>query len=298
MTHADSCSRGCCTAHRKFRCWLCSGWYHSSIKKRKERVKITSKESNQVVYSSEDLRLKYEQMTALAEVECTLTARMAGGQPAGPEGVALFVKHYLKLEGGQAEEAVARILREEIGERDATPESGEIKEKLSYAINVIRRDEFGPWVGSWMVKATLKNAATGLAYFTSLRGSKRDVAEMGEVTATGPSLLLQGSQAGGWNSGDQGRIHLVDVEGKPAKTVFERIPGSVTSPQGRKSIVTDVECAEPGAKMCFAFRFAPGKLKADHVANLFAAAQNIGLGSAKAFDRGKFRVDRLVVTGA
>jgi hypothetical protein len=103
-------------------------------------------------FSLADLTKRYQQITHSVTAECEFVTELVGGVPAKEEGVRAFVTHHLQLVGEEAEAAVQRILRDEIGERDTTPDGGEVQTKLTYGINVIRRDEHGPWVGDWMVR--------------------------------------------------------------------------------------------------------------------------------------------------
>jgi len=50
-----------------------------------------------------------------------------------------------------------------------------------------------------------------------------------------------------------------------------------------------------GTTFEFEYRFIPGKIKPDELAQVMALAGNIGLGSAKAMERGKFRIDALEI---
>lgn len=241
----------------------------------------------------QDLQQRYRDLTQSAVAHCTLRTELVGGMSADRAGVEAFVAHHLHLAGEEAGKAVERILKEEIGERDVTPAGGELQEKLTYGICIIRRDEYGPWLGDWMVKACLKAAASRLGLFVSKRGVKGDMAEMGKAQAVGESLR---------NAEHPERIYLLGPEGKwggkitPAVTCFQPFKGRVQTPQGSMSIVSDRECAPPGTRFAFEFRWAKGKLTEDDMANIFASAMNLGLGSAKAFERGKFNIESLEIS--
>ncbi len=238
------------------------------------------------VYKLADLQERYRDLTASVTADCSLATELVGGQPAGPDGVRAFVCHHLGLEGEEAESAIRRILNEEIGERDVPAETGELKEKLSYGINVVRRDANGPWLGNWMIKACLKAAASRLNIFVQKRGSKGDMAEMGQLLANAVSLL---------DTEHPERIYLRNKAGDgPAGTYFQAFRGRVQSPQGSKSIVNDAECVAPGSRFAFEFRFYPSRIKSGDMADIFASAMIVGLGSAKSFERGKFSVNELI----
>lgn len=234
-------------------------------------------------YNLQDLTALYETFTASLEADCRFTSALVGGVPGGREGTERFVKHQLKLEGAEAEAAIARILSEEV--RDTTPPEGELKEKESYGVNILRRDDHGPWLGDWMLKACLKAAASKAELFVQKKGSKGDMAELGLVSSYGLSL-----------NGKPDRIHIVDeCRDVPAETHWEKFMGRVSNAAGSVSIQHDSECIAPGSRFFFRFRYSDKRIKADDMALVIALAQNIGLGSVKALERGKFACERLVI---
>jgi hypothetical protein len=239
-------------------------------------------------YNTQQLRQRFDGICASATALCRLTREMCGGQPADKAGLEAFVRYQLKLAGEQEiAEAVERIQKEELGERDVTPEGGEIKERMTYGVCALRKSQFGPWIGDWMIKACLKAAISRLELFQKLR-CKGDVAELGLVEAVGSSL-----------QGEPYQVHLyqpVGDEGSiPPEVFFQKFHGSVSTPQGKKSIVTDHECVKAGAYFQFRVQWKPTKLKGSHMADAFAVFGNIGLGSVKAMERGKFEVVSLEI---
>jgi len=124
------------------------------------------------------------------DVEVEFVRRIYGNQPADERGIRGFVEHHLGLTGDEAEAAIERIRREELGEKDLTPPDGEVPEKLTYGLRAIRKDELGLWVGDWQIKACLKQAASAAGIWQAKRGTKRALAEYGEVRAIGPSRRL------------------------------------------------------------------------------------------------------------
>lgn len=238
-----------------------------------------------MIYTAKDLEDRFLELTGIARVRATFQTELVGGAPADEAGARIFVQHHLKLEGDEAEAAIRRILSEEMGQPEGEVGEGELEEHRTYGLSILRRDECGPWIGTWMVKACLKCAATRLGLFMSKRGSKGDVAEGGRVIGIEASACAVHVD----------RVHLVDEEDLPAKTYFRQFKGRVSSPRGSVSIVGDRECAPVGTRIAFEFRWKKGKLQDDDIANLFAMAQNIGLGSAKAFERGKFTIQELEI---
>jgi len=236
-------------------------------------------------FDFQDLRARYETIASVAYADCSLATELVGGLSADEDGIRAFVTHHLKLTGDEIENAVQRILKEELGEREVPSDEGELKEKLTYGVNIIRRDEHGPYLGSWMAKACLKNAASRLEIFSKMRGTKGDISEMGEVHAYGVSLLDPDSPE---------KIYLRDPTGQsPAKTEFRSFKGRIQSPQGSASIIHDSEVALVGSRFEFAFRFYGKRIKSDDVVDMFASAMVIGLGSCRSFERGKFKINKL-----
>ena len=238
------------------------------------------------VFSFKDLSARYQDLTCSVIARCVFATECVGGQPAGPEGIRAFAEHHLGLKGKELDEAVDRITTEEIGERDVNTEGGELKEKLTYGLNVVRGTVGkGPWLGNWMPKACLKAAGSRLGFFVGLRGLKGDMAELGQVNACGISLLEPDHPE---------RIYVIDaVTGKGTATSWNRFAGSVTGPSGRKSIIHDSECLPAGSRFEFEYRFKSTKMTPENIADMYAVAMVIGLGSCKAMERGKFRVETL-----
>jgi len=236
-----------------------------------------------VKFSLKELRESYEEKTAVIRVECELATEIVGGVPADKEGLRAFAKFHLGITSEkELDAAVERMQKEEIGERDATPELGELSEKVTYGVNIIRRDENGPWIGDWMIKAHYKQAASRLKIFIEHKGSKGDFAEAGNVRAIGISLV---------DPSHPERIYLRDASGKkPAKTHFREFRGRVGGPQGMKSIIHNSECAEVGTRFAFEYRLLPSNLKTDDFRQVVAMGMIVGLGSAKAFECGKYLV--------
>ena len=239
------------------------------------------------VYTTKDLSETYGKYCGEAIAECRLTRQVVGGVPASKDGIKAFVIHHLHIaEGPEADAAVARIMNEEVGERDTPQGEGEIKEKESYGLNVIRRDEFGPFLGDWQFKAALKQAASRVGLFMSKRGTKGDMAEMGKVSAYGVSL-----------HGPEYKVYLMDPMGTvPASTYYQKFMGRVSTPSGAKSIVNDAECAPEGSRFGFRFQWYNGKLTEADVVKIFSALPVVGIGSVKSLECGKFDIERLEIT--
>lgn len=251
--------------------------------KKKKREACTGPKSE--IVTPEQLNTLFQEMTLKVYCEGQFITNLIGGQPADTKGLQAFVKHHLKLtDQEEIDAAVARIREEEIGDRDL-PGQGELQEKITYGVNVLRRDKKGPWLGIWQIKANLKAAASRLGIFTSTIGTKGDLAECGRLRAEGDSC----------KNGAVDRVHLYHDNGSPVETYFEKIMGSVSSPKGRVSIVHDSEVAPLGCKFAFVLHLLPKRFSNDDLKKIFAMAGEIGLGSVKALERGKWQVKLLEI---
>ena len=209
---------------------------------------------------------------------------MVGGQPATEDGIRAFVKHHLKIEDAdEAESALKRIMREEVGDRDITPENGELEEKLTYGVNVVRRTAIGPYIANHMVHACFKQAASRLNVFIDLKRTKGDLSEACIVKAAGISAL---------DPDRLDRIYAMNGNG-PAKTEWENYSGNViSSRQGRRSIKHDSEYLPPGTKFEFQINMLNnGLLKLEDIKDCLALMMICGLGSCRSLGCGKFRID-------
>lgn len=234
--------------------------------------------------SFDDLNERYEKLTTSIRCECTLATEMVGGMPATREGLQAFITHYLKItDPTEAEEALARISKDET--IDVRPPEGELDEKLTYGVRSVRKTAFGPYLGNWMVKACMKQAASRLGLFVDTRGSKGSFAETGRVYAVGGSLK---------EADHPERIYLELSE----PTYFQEFLGRVQTPQGPTSIVHHSECIPPGSKFSFDYRILPGLVKPEDIRDTLAMAMIMGIGSARSLERGKFRIDTAEILDA
>lgn len=235
-----------------------------------------------------DLSDRYDEFTASVRCVCTAATVIAGGQPGTEDGIRAFVEHHLHLTGQAADDAVKRILKEEIGEKPVPAETGELDERLTYGVNVIRRNEQGPFLGSWMIHACLKQAASRLRIFIDFKagGAKGNWSEAAQVRSVGQSLRTDRID----------HVYLTDASGQPIKTEWQEFKGRVQSPQGSKSIVHHTECAPVGSRFEFEFRFLRGDLKNEDIQDVLALMMIVGLGSVKSLGCGKFRIEEAEIS--
>lgn len=234
-----------------------------------------------MIITGNEVEAVYQELTASLKVEAELITDMVGSQPASEDGIRAFVTHQLKLSGQEADKAVENILTREVGERDKRPPEGELTEVESYAVNVIRRTAYGPYIGDWMLKACIKQAASRCGLFKKKIGTKGDFVEGGRVYAMGSS-----------NNGATDDIRKIFLykNGNPAPTFYRKFFGKVSTPQGSKSITHDSECVKPGTRFAFEYRFMRGKTNKEEVLSILALMCNTGVGSAKPFECGKFKI--------
>lgn len=240
-----------------------------------------------MTYDFDQLTSRYELYTNRITCECVLATEMVGGQPAGEDGVRAFVVHQLKIDNPEEQQrAVQRILKEEI--EDVTPPLGEISEKKVYGVRVLRRHDGWPWIGPWMVKACMKQASSGLDVYRQIWGSKKAMAEAGRVRALGASLR---------DPKHPEQVYITNPEGDgPPETYWKEFMGRVSSSNGMVNIIHWSECVAPGSRFHFDFRFMPLEALTEAViVDVVALAMQVGLGSARSLERGKFRIERCEV---
>lgn len=243
------------------------------------------------VYTTEQINKAYDALTKRMICECEFESEMVGGVPADEKALRAFAQHQMNVPPEEIEKVVRKILDTEL-QVDVDAPEGELEESIRYGVCKIRRTSFGPYIAGHMVQAMIKAAASRVGLFVKKKGSKGDLAEMGKVTAYGPSLRDV-------HDDDETialyKIHVVDKEGHPAPTIWQTFRGRVNNAAGSMSISSSRECVEVGNKFFFSYQFYDGKVTESDAVNIMAAASNIGLGSAKAFARGKFKVVRMEV---
>ena len=270
-------------------------------------VSINDEDSSVVVHDVkiEELNKLYANITHRVICNAEFITQMVGGQPASDEGLEAFCRFHLKLPEEEIAAAVKRIKNEEIGENkevklvkidthELNPQDpefekpdnlDELKEREAYAVNVIRRDDYGPWIGNWMIKACLKCAASRLKIFVKKRGAKGDLAELGTVRAFGDSAKT--------NVVD--RVHLYLPNGENVETDYHEFMGSVQSPNGRVSIKHHSEVVDVGTRFMFELMVPAFVWDLNDIKDIFSVIGQIGIGSVKAQDRGKFKIVSLMI---
>lgn len=256
--------------------------------KEKGDEKTKAKSGGSKKFSKGDLDKLLAEVRSRAVVKCVFKKPLAGGVPADDKGLEAFAEHHLKLTPGTDEfkGAIKRIKDEEIGERDTTPETGELSTEDVYQVNVLRKSEEGVFLLDHMVKASLKEAATRLGIFQKKRGSKGDLAEMGTILAHGVSLR---------NEKRPWEIYLTGPQGGNNGTSFKSIQGTVGTPKGKKSISHHTEIAPEGCEFEYELRWLAGKLSAGDIPLLARAAAEIGVGSCRSLGYGRYDIIELEI---
>src|SRR6185312_11772783 len=112
-------------------------------------------------YTFNDLEDRYQSLTGFVKCSCVFSTELVGGQPADEAAIRAFATHHLGItDPKELDSAVRRILKEEVGEKDVRPPEGELDEKQVYGVRVVRRTLQGPYLGNWMVKACITQAAS------------------------------------------------------------------------------------------------------------------------------------------
>lgn len=234
----------------------------------------------QFTYDTDELKEMLDAKMAMskARVKLRFISEYVGGQPASEDGVRAFAEHHLHLTGQSLDDAVKRILGEEVQQKSGGTD--EVDEKESYGLNVIRRTADGhAYVGTWQVRAMLKAAASRLGIFAKKVGSKGDMSEGMIVAPDGDSEL-----------GTHQQIVLVKDGAPLAERTYRKFMGSVGTAKGRMSIVHDSEVAPVGSEISVRVEWPSAKISADDMATIWALGQRVGLGSVKALESGRFEI--------
>jgi len=216
---------------------------------------------------------------------------VVGGQPATEAGVLAYVTHYLQLTGDDADEAVSRIMKEEVRHdkmTDVTPVDGEVKEEKTYGLNCLRRTDSAlpqAYIGTWQIRAMIKQSTSRLGFFSKKIGSKGDLAEGMLILPYGPSKL-----------GGIQEVVLIEAGGQPyVAREYVKFMGSVNSAKGKVSIVHDSEIGPVGSTLSFTVEWPVGKITGDNMAAIIGMAERIGLGSVRSKEHGRFEIVSLEI---
>lgn len=187
-------------------------------------------------------------------VRCKFRERIYGGIPKSKE----LIDNYVSSKFGVENSDLAKQLKKEV----------DLDEELEKISCGFKQDQGQPYISDYQVKAMLKQAASRLKITTKKRGSKQDITD------------------GLWVSR---RIFFHNGEGTikgPLRT--EEFCGHVTGPRGKRSILKASEFIE-GAEISITIRLLKvAILSGKNLKDCFLLGQEIGLGSNRSFEAGKY----------
>ena len=128
-----------------------------------------------------------------------------------------------------------------------------------------------PYLSDYQVKAMIKQAATRLKLTTKKRGTKQDITDGFFLTR---------------------KIFptLDNTKMKDGKLPVDDIPGHVMTPQGKRSILKASEYIERGRVEIDIKLIITSVMSKKDLLNCFLIGQEIGLGSNRSFENGKFNL--------
>lgn len=190
--------------------------------------------------------------------------RMYGGIPKAKDLLDKYIQvRFGAEEGTETHEHISRDVKS-------------AEEKLEIASCGFRHDETGIYIGDYQIKAMLKQGGTLLKITTKKRGVK---------STLGEGLFIKGTLSG------DGKIYFEPIRLKPDGS--EDFAGNVKVPQGKRSILKRCDYIEKGILnfqiWMLEVRFGGvGNLTFDDLKSILELGQELGLGSCRSFEKGKF----------
>lgn len=181
--------------------------------------------------------------------------RLYGGLPRSTK----VLNSYLEAKFGVLPDDFADRLASEVASQD-------FAEKEELATTGFKRDEHGLYLSDYQIKAMLKQCATLLKITTAVRGS-RQVFHEGLVIR--PVKLYLGRQ---------------EPDG------VEEFCGHVMTMQGKRSVLRQGEYVERVSMEMEVWVLDTKVVSIDHLRQCFELGQEVGLGSYRSFEKGKFDV--------
>lgn len=223
-------------------------------------------------------------------VDLKIKDRIYGGLPLNEEMLSTYFE--AKFQSDDIEEASQDL--------DLTKET----EKVT---NGFRADDLGVYFNDYQMKSCLKQTASLLRLTTQKRGSKQTVAEGMFVKGILPINLSDGDQkivadmgyAEDENTGNiltDNKIYFAPLLKEPSGT--EEFAGHVQTPQGARSILKANEYVE-GVSLRFEIRMLKVRMGADNrskdltegnLKDMLELGQEVGLGSNRSLERGKYKL--------
>lgn len=187
-----------------------------------------------------------------ATVKIRFRERVYGGIPKTAELIDSYVSSKFGVESGD----LAEELKKEVDLLEET-------EKITTGFKML---DGKPYLSDYQIKAMIKQAANRLKLTVNKRGTKQDITDGLFVT---PKIFLSSN-------------------GLSAPLPVEDFCGHVQTPQGKRSILKASEYVEQGEAE-FALRLIKTSVMAKKdVLDCFLLGQEIGLGSNRSFEKGKY----------
>ena len=207
-------------------------------------------------------------MYKMLEVEIKVRDKIFGGLPKSQSTVESYVK--------------AKFDSDDTSPTDTDLDLNEEIEKYTVGF---RCDDFGIYIGSYQVKAMLKQTASLLDLTIKKRGSKQTLSE---------GTVIRGIDGENNLTGD--KVYLLPIALEP--TGIETLTGHVSTPQGKRDIMRNAEfVSEPTLKFqLWLLQNRIGddnrskKLTVSDVKLILAHGCEVGLGSMRSYAAGKFDV--------
>jgi hypothetical protein len=184
--------------------------------------------------------------------------RLYGGIPKTKELLRAYVEGKFGLENGDLAENLAKEV--------------DLIEETEKVTTGFKMDDGHPYLGDYQFKALMKMSARMLRLTTSKRGTKEDITHGLYVP---PRLYL--SRKG------------TRIEG-PLPT--EDFCGHVSTPQGKRSILKSSEYVEQASITFTARLIKKAKLTSNDFQECLLQGQEIGTGSNRSFEKGKYDLEK------
>jgi hypothetical protein len=193
--------------------------------------------------------------------------QLVGGLPKSKK----VLETYLEAKFGKPIDNFLERLADDLGINDEGSEefpdvTDDLEEKRKLVITGFKRDEHGLYLSDYQIKAMLKQCASLLKITTAVRGS-RQVFHEGLVVRP-PRLYLD----------------------RMAPDGMELFCGHVMTMQGKRSVLRKSEIVRQATIAMQVWILDTKVITLEHLRQCFELGQEVGLGSCRSFEQGKFDV--------
>lgn len=204
--------------------------------------------------------------------------RVYGGIPKSSE----LIDKYVSSKFGVENTDLAEKLKEEVGLRDEEvdnadrveklKEEADLKEELEKVTTGFKVKDGEPYISNYQIKAMLKQAANRLKITSKKKGAKQDIVD--GLFLADPKVFLK-------------------VNGNLAEQPLptEEFAGHVTTPHGKRSILKASEYVEEAYAEFVVRLIHTSILSPKELLDCFLLGQEIGLGSNRSFETGKYDLE-------